>query len=411
MCCTGRLDLGRAELLADIALKFANPDDIARFAAEMDEFIAKYDDPDSPLCTITRTQLQRAAWRRKHKYRQKSQDETFAAAFKKRKVTLRPGEDGIGALGVRTIITDAMTADYRLTLIAKQIQQDNPDETRTLEQLRADLAIDLLLGKLEVTASNAHLEATLDPDHHHDQPDTSDHGPDGEDGEDGDSGESGGRQRDETGDENPEGTGDGNREAGDRTGDAGEVLFRYHKVGAYARPIINVTVPISTLLGLSEDSGHLSGAIPIPADLVRMIANRPDATWYRMLTDPARRCAELSTTAYKPTPPIWRQVTARDQICYWPGCHRPAVRCEEDHRLPWPEGDTCTGNIGPGCKQHHTVKHSKGFSVERNPDGSYTWTTPTGHKHISWPPEQPTAEWPDPENFETDYVILDDIPA
>jgi hypothetical protein len=168
-------------------------------------------------------------------------------------------------------------------------------------------------------------------------------------------------------------------------------------------------VPITSLVGPGKEPGQLSGGIPIPAELARVIAARPESTWYRMLTDPARRCAELSTTAYKPTPPVWRQVTARDQICYWPGCHRPAVQVEDDHLVAHPEGETCTSNLGPGCKRHHTVKHSEGFSVVRNDDGSYTWTTPTGHTHISWPPEQPVAEWPDEETFETDYMIVDDL--
>jgi hypothetical protein len=68
MCRAGRLDLGRAEILLSTVDKFANEDDIADFAASMDEFIAKFDDPGSPICTVTRSSLQRAAWRRKHRY-------------------------------------------------------------------------------------------------------------------------------------------------------------------------------------------------------------------------------------------------------------------------------------------------------------------------------------------------------
>ena len=126
MCRSGRMDLNRAEVLLDTVAKFANPDDIATFAAEMDKFIAKYDDPDSPLCTVSRYQLQRAAWNRKRKYPQQSEEESFAAAFQKRRVTLRPGDDGIGSLGIRTALPDVMTVDYRLTLIAKQIQMATP---------------------------------------------------------------------------------------------------------------------------------------------------------------------------------------------------------------------------------------------------------------------------------------------
>ncbi len=48
----------------------------------------------------------------------------------------------------------------------------------------------------------------------------------------------------------------------------------------------------------------------MPAGLARAIAADPDATWYRMLTDPAGRMVELSTTSYRPTAPIWRYVVA-----------------------------------------------------------------------------------------------------
>jgi hypothetical protein len=110
---------------------------------------------------------------------------------------------------------------------------------------------------------------------------------------------------------------------------------------------------------------------------------------------------ELSTTAYEPTPPIWRQTSARDQECYWPTCNRPAVSVEQDHLVEFPEGKTSTENLGPGCKRHHKVKHSDGFTIRRSDDGSYTWTTPTGHTYVSRPPEQPVGEWPDVDTVDT----------
>ena len=40
-------------------------------------------------------------------------------------------------------------------------------------------------------------------------------------------------------------------------------------VPAYARPIINVTVPLETLAELTDEPGRLSGGTVIPADLAR----------------------------------------------------------------------------------------------------------------------------------------------
>ncbi|HET9500489.1 MAG TPA: hypothetical protein VFO98_09525, partial [Marmoricola sp.] len=87
--------------------------------------------------------------------------------------------------------------------------------------------------------------------------------------------------------------------------------------------------------------------------------------------------------------------------CYWPTCNRPAVEVELDHLEEWPQGQTSTTNLGPGCKRHHTTKHSPGFNIHRNPDGSITWTTPTGHSYTKKPAEQPVADWPDPEHVQT----------
>lgn len=64
-----------------------------------------------------------------------------------------------------------------------------------------------------------------------------------------------------------------------------------------------VTVPVQTLMGLSDRPGLLSGGAPLPASLARQLARQPDPTWHRMLTDPAGRCVELSTESYRPTAP------------------------------------------------------------------------------------------------------------
>ena len=352
LCESGRLDLGRATLMLDAVTTFANESDIPRFAELMDAFLDKYDDKSSPIVTVTRAQLQRAARHRRSKFPQQTDEETFAAAFKKRAVHFRPDENGIGYLGATSMVTDLMTADYRLTLIAKKLQE-RPDEVRTLDQIRADSFVDLLLGRLEVSASMGALEAGPDDEQY-----------------------------------------DGRTPA--------DYMTR-HATGAYARPVINVTVPIQSLIGLSDEPGTLSGGNTIPAELIRIISADPDSTWHRMLTDGAR-CVELSTNSYQPTKPIWRHVVARDQVCIWHGCNRPAVRVELDHRVPYPLGRTTDGNLAPLCKRHHKVKHANGFQLIANRDGSYTWTTAHGSTFTSRPPEQPVAEWPDPDTVVTEIA-------
>jgi len=180
-------------------------------------------------------------------------------------------------------------------------------------------------------------------------------------------------------------------------------------VPAYARPIINVTVPIQTLLGIADDPSTLSGGRVIPAGLARRIAAEPGATWYRMLTDPAGQPLELSTRSYTPTAPIWRQVVAEQTSCYRPQCDRLATGCELDHRTPWPQGPTGTTNLQPACKADHKAKHAAGFSIEQTEAGSLVLTTAAGFQHPAQPAEQPvSSHWPEvPEiQFTASELVL-----
>jgi hypothetical protein len=156
-CRDGRLDLGRAKLFVDAAEQLAHEDDIPRFAASVEAFFDRYDDPDQPLCTLSYDRLARAARYRRLKFAQKSPDASFGEAFKKRRVWVRVEENGTASLGVTGAAHDLQACDYRLTLIAKKRCTD-PDDERTLDQMRADTVLDLLLGRLTVGALDSELE-------------------------------------------------------------------------------------------------------------------------------------------------------------------------------------------------------------------------------------------------------------
>jgi hypothetical protein len=64
------------------------------------------------------------------------------------------------------------------------------------------------------------------------------------------------------------------------------------------RPSVQVTVALSTLLGLDEQPGELDGTGPIPASVARRIAADETGTWRRLVTDELGR---LSTTEDRPT--------------------------------------------------------------------------------------------------------------
>lgn len=70
----------------------------------------------------------------------------------------------------------------------------------------------------------------------------------------------------------------------------------------------------------------------------------------------------LSTKSYQPTSTIWRYVVATKPVCAHPACDSPAVECELDHVVPFPEGPTSVENLEPLCRRHHKAKH---VGVER----------------------------------------------
>jgi hypothetical protein len=92
-----------------------------------------------------------------------------------------------------------------------------------------------------------------------------------------------------------------------------------------------------------------------------------------------------------------RLVRAQRPRCCFPGCRRRAATCELDHVLDWQHGgQTAAKNLQPLCGRHHHVKHEAGWSVRHEPDGTVTWTSPTGHTYTRPPDEIPIDTTSDP---------------
>ena len=283
-------------------------------------------------------------------------------------MSLRTDETGIASLSCRTRVDYCAQADARLTLIAKK-RAEADGEQRTIEQLRVDTLIDLLLGRVTCAADDAELL--------------------------GDSGAGTSGPGSGTGTGSGSGTGDGGSgtDSDGEAGRSGDGILEWHEVGKFARPVVNVTVPWATLAGASDEPGMMAGGVVMPAELSRLIGQDPKSTLFRMVTDPIGRFVELSTDRYAPTDPQCRSVTARDPECIFPGCKRPATICEIDHRIAWPGGPTALWCLQPLCELHHKVKHSKGWRVVREEDGSYTWTSRFGTVLQKPPPEYPLVFW------------------
>ena len=81
----------------------------------------------------------------------------------------------------------------------------------------------------------------------------------------------------------------------------------------------------------------------------------------------------------------------RDLTCRFPGCDRPAERCDLDHRTPYGDrGATHPANLRCLCRKHHLLKTfwtgPSGWTDHQLDDGTIIWTAPTGHHYRSPPP-------------------------
>jgi hypothetical protein len=159
------------------------------------------------------------------------------------------------------------------------------------------------------------------------------------------------------------------------------------------KPLVQVVISHSTLIGADDAPAELVGHGPIPADLAREIAAQ--GVWRRLVTDPmSGTVLDYGRTTYHPPAALADHVRARDVYCRFPLCRRRAADAELDHILAWADGgETGEANLAGYCLHHHKLKTHAGWRVEAHPDGRLTWITPTGHRHTTSPhdygPEPP----------------------
>jgi hypothetical protein len=155
---------------------------------------------------------------------------------------------------------------------------------------------------------------------------------------------------------------------------------------------VQVVVPADTLLGVGNQPGSVAGVGPVtPAHarhLVGVGTGPLDVVFRRLLVDPTNGLlVDVSEKQYRPSNALDRAVRARDQVCRFPGCCRPASTkrsgTDLDHTIPWPRGETTASNLAVLCRHHHRLKHSPGWSVALAADGVMRWTTPTGTSFVT----------------------------
>jgi hypothetical protein len=90
------------------------------------------------------------------------------------------------------------------------------------------------------------------------------------------------------------------------------------------------------------------------------------------------------SAGYMPPPRLRHLVMVRQQRCSFPGCRRPAPRCDLDHTVPFESGGpTCECNLAPLCRRHHRAKQAPGWHLAQGQPGHMTWRLPSGREYIT----------------------------
>lgn len=143
------------------------------------------------------------------------------------------------------------------------------------------------------------------------------------------------------------------------------------------RGSVRVTIPLATLAGTSDDPALLDGTGPVDPELVRTLA-ATSAGWDRVFAD-GRTGLPVAVDRYRPSSALVKFLAARDERCRFPGCRRPAERCDLDHTIDAAHGGpTSADNLGAFCRRHHTLKHASPWTVRQLSRGRFRWTSPTG---------------------------------
>ena len=274
-------------------------------------------------------------------------EERHTAALQRRRVVVEPAEDGMAWFSALIPAVEAHAAMGRVTTLAK-VLGGRDEETRTLDQLRADVFADLLIEG-------------------------------------------------ETGSHPPEARGIRATVAvtipalslleNDSAGDTGTRPRRHRRNPAGWQA--------------AADPPTVEGIGPIPLSRARELCGGAEG-WMRILTHPETGMVlSVGREQYRPPPGLRRLVRWRADRCMAPGCAVPASRCEIDHTIAWQDGGaTALDNHAPLCKGHHIVKHHGGWSVTQieGSGGALQWESPTGRRYIVQPERRVPVFHSQPDN-------------
>lgn len=248
-----------------------------------------------------------------------------ADAVERRDACTFPGKDGTAAFQATGDAVRVFAAQQRITEMAKAARAAG--DTRTLAQLRADIAMDLLLrGTVAGDESLGHAPAG-----------------------------------------------------------------RLHVIVPFAALLPGDLVTAQAATGASSAAGAAFGLGEVPglgfltAEQVRAVAMQAGSTWARLVTDPVTGEVINAANTYRVPTQMSRLVKGRDHTCRAPGdCGVSAADADVDHDIEYApgamepaEGATHPDNLHALHRGHHNAKTGKFWSSQQQTDASITWQTLT----------------------------------
>ncbi|MBP2320089.1 hypothetical protein JOF56_000474 [Kibdelosporangium banguiense] len=140
---------------------------------------------------------------------------------------------------------------------------------------------------------------------------------------------------------------------------------------------VNVTVPLTTLIGLNRHPGELSEYGPITAEQCRELAG--NATFRRLVTDEFGHLLEVDRDSH-PATGFGDVIRVRDRTCRQPGCAVPARKCDVVHVSRCKsDPSTCARDCGLLCKRHRLMRmRTNGWLTTQPVPGYFVFVTPSG---------------------------------
>jgi hypothetical protein len=333
-----------------------------------------------------------------------------------RSLDVRPGPAGLAEVHALVPAEQAAAIWEAADTLARDYQLDDP--TLSLDQARADAFVDLALANVTVTATvtlgvPVVTSGTGDlGDNPHpctDRPSTEAAPATGADQP---SDEPAPADEDEP---SPEPTGAGAGEARDRTSAADAEEWderrdvdhdpwyaRHTNTDRTGASAATACCPLPS--GATISGVHLPKVGYIPPDVVAgMVSQLGTKIGLAMLDATTGTLRSSIREAYRPDAGMRHFITIRDGRCRMFGCQQRAEHWDLDHAIAHPDGATTPTNLSGLCRRHHRAKQHRSWRYHLLPDGTATWTSPTGttrvtypEHHLPRPPDPPPQPTPTP---------------